>query len=155
MRNIMVATDGSGDANRAVDVAAELTKAFGGKLFIVTVAGNLSGEETRQLAGAEQNMGEVLETLSMQILTAAERRAQDLGVADTQLQIGWGDAAKSIIEIAAREVADAVVLGRRGRGRLAGLPLGSVSQKVVSLAPCTVIVVPELAERSPDDAPWS
>jgi nucleotide-binding universal stress UspA family protein len=155
MRNIMVATDGSGDANRAVDVAAELTKAFGGKLFIVTVAGNLSSEETRQLAGAEQNMGEVLETLSMQILTAAERRAQDLGVADTQLQIGWGDAAKSIIEIAAREVADAVVLGRRGRGRLAGLPLGSVSQKVVSLAPCTVIVVPELAERSPDDAPWS
>ena len=44
MRNIVVATDGSGDANRAVDVAAELTKAFGGKLFIVTVAGNLSGE---------------------------------------------------------------------------------------------------------------
>ena len=96
-----------------------------------------------------------LETLSMQIVTAAEKRAQGLGVADIQLQIGWGDAAKSIIEIAAREVADAIVLGRRGRGRLAGLPLRSTSQKVVSLAPCTVIVVPALAERSPDDAPWS
>jgi nucleotide-binding universal stress UspA family protein len=50
MRNIVVATDGSGDASCAVDVAAELTKAFGGKLFIVTVAGDLSGQEMRELA---------------------------------------------------------------------------------------------------------
>ena len=52
-----------------------------------------------------------------------------------QLQLGWGDAAHSIMEIAAREAADAIVLGRRGRGRLAGLLLGSVSLKVASLAP--------------------
>jgi len=116
--------------------------ALRGKLFIVTVAGNLSGEETRQLARAEGNIGDALETLSMQILTAAENRARRLGLTDVQLQIGWGDAARSIIEIATREAVDAIVLGRHGRGRLAGLLLGSVSQKVASLAPCSVIVVP-------------
>ena len=142
MRHIMVATDGSEGAGRAVDVAAELAKAFGGKLFIVTVARNLSGEETRELARAARNIGDALEGLSMQILTAAENRARRLGLTDVQLQIGWGDAAQSIIETAAREAADAIVLGRRGRGRLTGLLLGSVSQKVASLAPCTVIVVP-------------
>ena len=155
MRNIVVATDGSGDASRAVDVAAELTKAFGGKLFIVTVAGDLSGQEMRELARAQQNFGEALEDRSMQVLVAAETCAQRFGITNIQLQIGWGDPAKSIMEIAAREVADAIVLGRRGRGRLAGLPLGSVCQKIVSLALCSVIVVPELGERSADDAPWS
>lgn len=142
MRHIFVATDGSEGADRAVDVAAELAKAFGGKLSIVTVVGNLSGEEMRELARAERNIGDALEALSMQILTAAEKRARRLGLTDIQLQIGWGDAARSIIEIADREAADAIVLGRRGQGRLAGLLLGSVSQKVASLAPCTVIVVP-------------
>ncbi len=144
MRHIMLATDGSAGADRAVDVAAELAKALGARLSIVTVAGNLSGEETRDLARAEKNIGDALEALSMQILTAAEKRAQRMGITDIQLQVGWGDAALSIMEIAVREAADAIVLGRRGRGRLAGLLLGSVSQKVASLAPCTVIIVPQL-----------
>ncbi len=155
MRNIVVATDGSASANHAVDIAAELTKACSGKLFIVTIAGDLPWEEIRELAHAEQNIGGALEGHSMEILNAAEKRAQHFGVTDIELQVGWGDPASSIIKMAAREAADAIVLGRRGRGRLAGLLLGSVARKVVSLAPCTVIVVPEPVERSPDDAPWS
>jgi nucleotide-binding universal stress UspA family protein len=96
----------------------------------------------RELARSEKDIGDALEEFSMQILMAAEKRVQQLGLTDIQLQISWGDAAKSIIELAAREAAEAIVLGRRGRGGLTGLLLGSVSQKVVSLAPCTVIVVP-------------
>jgi nucleotide-binding universal stress UspA family protein len=148
MQHIIVATDGSKGAAQAVDVAAALAKAFGGRLLIVTIAGNLSAEETRELARVEKNIGDALEALSMQILTAAEKRARRAGATNIRLQVGWGDAAESIMQIAGRERADAIVLGRRGRGRLAGLLLGSVSQKVVSLAPCTVVVVPELAESS-------
>ena len=146
MRHIMVATDGSDGANCAVDQAAKLVKAVGGDLLIITIGGNLSGEETRQLARAEGNIDDVLQALSTRILTKAEERTRRLGVSNVQVQAGWGDVAQAIIEIAARKGVDAIALGRRGRGRLAGLLLGSVSQKVVSLAPCAVVVVPSSRE---------
>ncbi len=142
MRHIMAATDGSDGADRAVDVAAELAKACGGELSIVTVGGNLSGEEVQQLARAEGNIGDALDAISAQILAAAKTRAQRFGLTHVQLRAGRGDPAQSIMEIAAREAVDAIVVGRRGRGRLTGLLLGSVSQKVASLAPCIVVVVP-------------
>ena len=142
MRHIMVATDGSEGADRAVDVAAELAKAFGGELLIVTVGGNVSGDELRQLERAEGNIGEALDMLSNQILRAAKTRAERFGIGSIRLRPAWGDPAQSIIETAVREAADALVVGRRGRGRLAGLLLGSVSQKIASLAPCMVVIVP-------------
>lgn len=77
MRHIMVATDGSEGAARAVDVAAELAKAFGGELLIVTVGGNVSGEEMRQLERAEGNIGEALDMLSNQI-SERLRRGQNV-----------------------------------------------------------------------------
>jgi nucleotide-binding universal stress UspA family protein len=142
MHHIMVATDGSGGASRAVDVAAEFTKAVGGNLLIVTVGGALLGEEAQQFARAEGSIGDLSEAVTAQILHAAEARARRLGVSNIEVQTGWGDVAQSLIEIATGRSVDMIVLGRRGRGQLAGLLLGSVSQKVVSLAPCAVVVVP-------------
>lgn len=142
MQNILVATDGSSPADRAVEVAAELAKVVGGTLLIVTVAGSLSGEEARQLVRAERDIADALESLSAEILMAAKDRARRLGLPAVKVQTAWGDPAEAIIEAARREHADAIVVGRRGRGRLAGMLLGSVSQKIVSLAPCTVVVVP-------------
>jgi nucleotide-binding universal stress UspA family protein len=138
----MVATDGSESADRAVDVAAELAKALGGNLLIVTIGGSLSGEEIRQIERANENVGDVLDALSTSTLMAARERASRKGLSAIEVHSGWGDPAETIIEIARRDRIDAVVLGRRGRGRLAGLLLGSVSQKIASLAPCAVIVVP-------------
>lgn len=142
MRKIMVATDGSVGGDRAVDLAAKIAKAFGGELSIVNVGGNLSGDEMRRLERAEGNIGDALDMLARQILTAARARAAALGVEDPKLRAIWGDPAESIIAAVEREAVDAIVVGRRGRGQLAGLLLGSVSQKIASLAPCNVVIVP-------------
>lgn len=142
MRHIMVATDGSSGANRAVDVAAELAKAVAGDLLIATVADSQLEEEVGQLARAEGSIGDALEALTAQTLKAAEARARHFGVSRIALRTGSGDVAQSLINIATGNSVEMIVLGRRGRGQLAGLLLGSVSQKLVSLAPCAVVVVP-------------
>ena len=55
----------------------------------------------------------------------------------------YGDPATEILRYAREAEADTIVMGSRGRGRLAGLLLGSVSQKVASLAPQVTIIVPQ------------
>jgi nucleotide-binding universal stress UspA family protein len=83
-----------------------------------------------------------LEALTTKTLKDAEARARHLGLSRIELRTGSGDVAQSLIDIAAGNSVEMIVLGRRGRGQLAGLLLGSVSQKLVSLAPCAVTVVP-------------
>ena len=142
MQRIMVATDGSPGANRAVDTAARLAKAVRSDLTIITIGGNITGAELRRLAGIDGDVSEALESASNQVLEKAQKRAQRIGVAALKLQCEWGDPAETIIDTVRREKVDILVVGRRGRGRLSGLLLGSVSQKVASLAPCIVMVVP-------------
>ena len=139
----MVATDGSPGANRAVDSAAMLAKAVSANLIILTVGGNnITGAELRRLAATDGDVSEALESAANQVLKQAQKRAQRIGVTALKLQCGWGNPAETIIDTVRREIVDLLVVGRRGRGRLSGLLLGSVSQKAASLAPCNVMVVP-------------
>ncbi len=142
MQHILVATDGSSGGDRAIDTAAQLAKTVAATLSILTVAGTLSGNDIKRLAHTEGNVAAALELVATQILVAARERAQRLGVPAAKVQMGWGDPAQVILETAKHENADAIVIGRRGLGHLAGLLHGSVSQKVASLAPCVVMIVP-------------
>ena len=141
-KRVIVATDGSDGAHRAVDAAAELAKVTSSELVIVTVGGNVTGAELRRLASTNGDLSKTLEGKADRILRQAARRARRAGVADPILRCGWGDPAETILDFVQRERASVVVIGRRGRSRLTQLLLGSVSQKVANLAPCTVVVVP-------------
>jgi len=140
MKNILVGTDGSDGAGRAVDLAAELAKAAGATLTIVTGVKPLRADEqeqVRQFARIEGGPADPMEVLARQVLSEAEDRAKKAGLRSIRTKTLWGDTTEAIID-----AIHAVVVGRRGHGRLAGLLLGSVSQKLVSLAPCVVIVAP-------------
>jgi len=142
MQRIFVATDGSPGANRALDAAARLAKMAGAELVILTVGDNVSGEQMRRLASTGGNLSGMLEAAAKRTLSQARRRALRAGVPTVELQTAWGDPAQTIIDTVRRKKADLLVVGRRGRSRLSGLLLGSVSQKLASLAPCKVMVVP-------------
>jgi len=145
MKRILVATDGSDGADRAVDFAAQWSKLYGADLLIVSVSGGYGLPERifEKFTQPQQLwLQELLESQAADVLTAARDRARNVGVTMIQLDSRSGDVASTIIEIAREKQANAIVAGKRGAGRVASLLLGSVSQKLVSLAPLPVAIVP-------------
>jgi len=143
MKHILAATDGSAGGDRAVDAAAEFAKSRGVGLLILNVQEHPSQAEVEAFASAEHvGQSEVAELTARGILARALQRATRAGSVEIRTKFEIGDPTEVILQTAKQENADAIVVGKRGRGPLVGLLLGSVSQKLVSLAPCSVIVVP-------------
>jgi nucleotide-binding universal stress UspA family protein len=144
MKRILVATDGSDDAERAVDFAAHLAKTYSAELLIVSVIDvGLPGNFFSRIVDAEQaGLKELFSSEAANRLKKARHRAQYVGPIHVKLESRTGDVAQTILEIARESHADLIVVGKRGNGRLAGLLLGSVSQKLASLAPVPVTIVP-------------
>lgn len=142
MQRILVGVDGSEGSDRATHVAAKLANALGAELVVLTVTGHVHADEIRQPGRAEGGVDEALDPVSSAILDEACACARRAGATAVNKEAAWGQAARCIVDAAIRHQADLIVVGRHGQARLAGLLLGSVAHKLVTLAPCPVMVVP-------------
>jgi nucleotide-binding universal stress UspA family protein len=135
---ILLAVDGSEHALHAAHTAADLARAMKAKeLRIVAVYDFIPpylGEPNMQYAIDAR----------METAKAVMQKAVD-AVGDVPCEIHTelleGPAAEAIIDVAATRKSDVIVMGSRGLGTLAGLLLGSTSQKVVAHASCPVLIV--------------
>lgn len=75
------------------------------------------------------------------ILEEAKQLAEEHGAKDVITRVGVGDYADEILEVAEHDDVDMIVMGRRGLGRVREALLGSVTQKVLHHANCTVMIV--------------
>ncbi len=136
-QKILLAFDGSEAARRAADLAGGLARAHHASLRVVVAYDPVPaylGEPDfqRALTGRLQHADEVL--------AEARQLVGEIpgGLKDEILE---GPAAEAILEVAKTRASDLIVMGTRGMGRLTGLLIGSVSQKVVAHADCPVLLV--------------
>ena len=92
-----------------------------------------SATEERDKANAVLAVGET-------ILDRAEHRARDADAQDVVTHLCAGDYADGILKTAETGNFGMIVIGRRGLGLVREILMGSVSQKVLHHAACTVIV---------------
>jgi nucleotide-binding universal stress UspA family protein len=134
---ILLAVDGSDHAVHAAKIAGELARCMKSELRVVVAYDpippylgepNLQGAINARLDDAQA------------ILQKAVAAAGNVP-GEVHTELIEGNPAEAVIEVARTRNSDVIVMGSRGLGRLAGLVLGSTSQKVVSHAPCPVLIV--------------
>ena len=170
-KKILVATDGSQQAAKAVETASDLAVKYDAELIVLHVL--LHGQslgEIRKLAETEydvelpppppppaglsgtgaaladdskaiQALYRATEVIGNKIVEQATQVARDKGVTTVKPLIEDGDTVQRILNCAERENIDLIVMGSRGLSGLTGLLLGSNSHKVSQLAKCALLTV--------------
>jgi nucleotide-binding universal stress UspA family protein len=141
--SIVVGTDGSETATRAVAQAAGVAAADGARLVVVSAY--TPGAHRPAAADAAEIPDEIRYTLTDRVqaeeLTAAARAmAKDAGVAKVVVQALPGEPGHVLLETAQEFAADLIVVGSRGLTSHAHFLLGSVASTVTHHAPCDVLV---------------
>ena len=139
--SILVATDGSREAELAVTTAADLAKSTGSELHLVHVGEMpLVYHPERHAYRAEYQEHE---KEAQQLLEAQVERIEGGSATEAQAHLRMGRADEEIVELAHSIDAGLIVMGSRGQGRLRRALVGSVSESVVRHAHCPVTIVRE------------
>ena len=141
--SIVVGTDGSETAGKAVLQATELARQVGASVSLVSayepVSGNRLREERREVPKDLEWMVNPREDVEATLKEAAEN-VEGAGVkVDTFAR--EGDAADAILDVAEETNADLIVVGNKGMTGARRFLLGSVPNNVSHHAPCSVMIV--------------
>jgi nucleotide-binding universal stress UspA family protein len=143
MNPIMLATDGSPEAEKATPTAIELAKDLSTELVIVAVW-ELQAVGYGPMGFAATPIGGELAWISEEqarkIAAEAAARAEEAGV-ETRTRVRRGFPVDVICETAETFSPRILVLGSHGRGAVKRALLGSVSTGVLHHATCPVLVV--------------
>jgi nucleotide-binding universal stress UspA family protein len=142
-QSIVVGTDGSETAAKAVSSAVELAAAVGAKIELVSA---YEPVPTQRLQAERRDAPEDLQwAISPRedvdaTLEAASRIARDAGVR-VDVYARQGDPADAILDVAEEQGADLIVVGNKGMTGAKRFLLGSVPNKVSHHAPCSVLII--------------
>jgi nucleotide-binding universal stress UspA family protein len=137
---ILIATGGSPWSDAAAAYAIALAAHIDADLCILTVL-NVSGVYAMpDVMASSELLMESVEQQGQEMLAHTAARAIDAGVPHVAL-LKWGNVAETILQTAAEEQCDLIVLGSRGLSGFKRLMLGSISNAVAAKAQCPVLVI--------------
>ena len=173
INKLLLAVDGSANAQRATDIAGELAARLNAELFVVHVLMHgrpsaelvhmaevehiveeahmvispgisyVAGSHPELLGGQpdDPRTPRIISAIGDQIVRIAKARCTDQGAKTVKTDVRSGDFAEEILMAAEEFGVDMIVVGSRGLGTFRSTVLGSVSQKVLHHAECTVVTV--------------
>jgi nucleotide-binding universal stress UspA family protein len=136
VRRILIGFDGSEHAKRALRLGFEIARLYEAHVTIVSVvqlpepAGMV--ETTAMLESGTEHFQQAFEDLQSSV---------DLTGVQFERGIRAGHVAEQIVHLAAESNADLIIMGHRGKSLIQEWLLGSVSKRVISYAPCSVLIV--------------
>ena len=138
---IIWATDGSAGADHALGYARDLARATGADLVVV------HGQE---LSAARSSIGYTRRADEEDLEAKINRQAAEMTDSGIPVSVkvigGHAHPATLIADVAQDIGADLVVVGTRGHTPLAGLMLGSVTDRLLHILHCPVLAVPQAAK---------
>jgi nucleotide-binding universal stress UspA family protein len=152
---ILLATDGSREAELAARTAADLAEKTASELHLVhvfgiapwypiypeaTAPGEWVAQEDPML---EEDLQRTSEQRAREVLDTEVEKARSAGATVAQAYLREGGIATEIVTLAEDIGAGLIVMGSRGRGGIRRALMGSVSDSVVRHAHCPVLVVRE------------
>jgi len=138
--NILVPTDFSPTADRALDYAIALGAKLGARIHLVHVIGIPAlGVPELGLAMASATIDALLANGQVELDRIVDEHRNQVSFGEAILRNG--DARDEVLQVANELHADLIVIGTHGRRGVARALLGSVAEAIVRLAPCPVLTV--------------
>lgn len=145
-KHILIATDGSELAGRAVNNGVTLAKSLGAKASIIVIeptfnAFNVPESQVQQISDAFAKHAEQIKKHATHVLDRAADTAKAAGVTCNKIQIESDQPYQAIIDAAKNNGCDMIVMASHGRGGVSAVLLGSVTNKVLTHTKIPVLVV--------------
>jgi universal stress protein A len=134
MERILVATDFSRSADTAWRWAVDVARRFGAELRLVHVAMPMSGEAAPHLSQDDDRGVARAQRL-------LEERAAAVPTSRVKTILRRGEPAHVLSALARDEYIDLLVVGTHEHHGAGDILIGSVAERLIRLAPCTVVVV--------------
>ncbi len=136
--HVLIGYDGSPHSKKALEYGIDFAMHAGAELTIVTVFSKVP-----EYLGSPQ-YDDLLGRMADEARQAAEMAAEQaraVNIEKVNVEVVEGSAAERILDVAETRGCDCIVVGSRGRGEMAGLLLGSVSDRLAHYARIPVLIV--------------